>query len=61
MTLSTEQGFPVWLAIATMQWGRALAAQGHGGEGIAQIHQGLAAMRDTGVDSGSGAHIGLPY
>ena len=52
MTLSTEQGFPVWLAIATMQWGRALAAQGHGGEGIAQIHQGLAAMRDTGVELG---------
>ena len=52
MILSTEQGFPVWLAIATMQWGWALAAQGHGGEGIAQIHQGLAAMRATGVELG---------
>ena len=52
MILSTEQGFPSWLPIATIQWGWALATQGHGGEGIAQIHQGLAAMRATGVELG---------
>ena len=52
MILSTEQGFPNWLPIATIQWGWALATQGHGGEGIAQIHQGLAAMRATGVELG---------
>jgi class 3 adenylate cyclase/predicted ATPase len=52
MSLSTEQGFPNWLAIASMQRGWALAAQGHVEEGIAQILQGLAAMRAAGVALG---------
>jgi predicted ATPase/class 3 adenylate cyclase len=52
MILSTERGFPDWLAVATMQRGLALAAQGHGEEGMAQIHQGLAAIRATGVELG---------
>jgi predicted ATPase len=59
MSLSTEQGFPNWLAIATMQRGWALAAQGHGEEGIAQIHQGLAAMRAAGVALGRAHWLAL--
>jgi predicted ATPase/class 3 adenylate cyclase len=49
-TLSTEQGFPYWLAFGTILQGWALAAQGEGVEGIAQIHQGLAAYRATGAE-----------
>ena len=48
MTLSTEQGFPFWLAMGTILRGWALAEQGQGEEGIAQIRHGLAAFRATG-------------
>ena len=50
MTLSTEQGFPFWLAIGTIVRGWALAEQGQVEEGIAQMHQGLAAYRATGAE-----------
>jgi predicted ATPase len=50
MTLSTEQGFPYWLAFGTILRGWALTAQGEGAEGIAQINQGLAAHRATGAE-----------
>ena len=50
MTLSTEQGFPVWLAMGTIKRGWALAEQGQGEEGIAQLRQGLAASRATGAE-----------
>jgi predicted ATPase len=43
IALSTEQGFPHWLAYGNILRGWALTAQGEGTEGIAQIHQGLAA------------------
>src|SRR2546422_4895437 len=52
LLLSTEHGFPDWSAIGMMRRGWALAAQGYGAEGIAQIHQGLAAQRATGVELG---------
>ena len=45
MTLSTEQGFPFWLAYGMVVRGRALVEQGQGEEGIAQLRQGLAARR----------------
>jgi class 3 adenylate cyclase/predicted ATPase len=45
IALSTEQGFPFWLAIGTILRGWALTSQGEGAEGIAQIHQGLVALR----------------
>jgi class 3 adenylate cyclase/predicted ATPase len=48
ITLSIDQGFPFWVALGTTLWGWALAEQGHGEEGIARIHQGLAAYRATG-------------
>ena len=50
IALSTEQGFPFWLAWGTILRGWALAEQGQGEEGIAQIRQGLAAYRATGAE-----------
>jgi predicted ATPase len=41
--LADEQGFADWLAQATIMQGWALAAQGQGTEGTAQMRQGLAA------------------
>jgi predicted ATPase len=46
--LSVERGFPHWLAQAIVTRGWALAKQGHGEEGIAQIQEGLAAFRTIG-------------
>jgi predicted ATPase len=50
MALASEQGFPQWVALGTIQRGWALAEQGLGEEGIAQMHQGLAAFRATGSE-----------
>jgi predicted ATPase len=50
MTLSTEQGFSTYLAVATILRGWALAEQGQEEEGIAQMRQGLAAHRATGAE-----------
>src|SRR3990172_11917413 len=50
MTLSTEHGFPHWVAMGTILRGGALAEQGQGEEGIAQMRQGLAAWRATGAE-----------
>jgi predicted ATPase len=55
MTLATEHGFATRAALGTILRGGALAAQGHGEEGIAQMRQGLAAYRAT--DS----VVGCPY
>jgi predicted ATPase len=52
MNLSTVQGFPVWLGFGTVVWGWALAEQGLGEEGIAQIRQGIATYRATGAENG---------
>ncbi len=50
VTLSTEQGFPYWLAWGITLRGWALAEQGEVEEGIAQMRQGLAAYRATGAE-----------
>jgi predicted ATPase len=55
MTLSTEQGFPLWSAIGMILRGGTLAEQGQGAEGMAQMRQGLAIFRATGVE------VGRPY
>jgi predicted ATPase len=55
VALSTEQGFPQWVAWGTIVRGWALAMQGQGAEGLAQICQGIAAFRTT----GAAAHV--PY
>ena len=48
MSLSTEQRFAFWLVSATVLRGWALAEQGQGAEGIAQIRQGLTAWQAMG-------------
>jgi DNA-binding winged helix-turn-helix (wHTH) protein/predicted ATPase len=55
IALSREQGFPQWLALGGIMRGQALAVQGQGEAGIAQIRQGLAAYEAV------GAKLGLPY
>ncbi len=55
MALASEQGFPLLVASGTILRGWALAEQGQGEEGIAQMHQGLAAYRAT------GAEVDRPY
>jgi tetratricopeptide (TPR) repeat protein len=44
LTLATAQGFPLLVAYGTCWRGWALAAQGQGAAGLAQIHQGLTAL-----------------
>jgi predicted ATPase len=55
IALATEQGTRYWLAIETILRGWALTEQGHKVEGLAQLHQGLAAYRAT------GSALGQPY
>src|SRR5439155_27266484 len=55
VALSTAQGFPLWAARGTSLRGWALAMQGQGAEGMAQVRQGLAAWR------AHGAALGVPY
>ena len=50
MALCSEQDIPLFLAMGTILRGWALAEQGQGEEGIAQIRQGLAAWRTTGAE-----------
>jgi predicted ATPase len=50
ITLSTDQGFPFWVAWGTILWGSALTEQGQRAEGIAQMRQGIAAWRATGAE-----------
>ena len=47
IALSTEYGFPQWLAVGTTLRGWAIAVQEQYEEGIALIYQGLAAARGT--------------
>ena len=55
VALSTEQGFPQWVALGTSLRGWALAMQGQDKAGIAQVGQGIAAYRAT------GAALHVPY
>lgn len=50
ITLSTDQGFPFWLAQGNVIRGGVLAEQGKVEEGIAQMLQGLAAFRTMGAE-----------
>jgi predicted ATPase len=53
--LATEQGFTQWALWGTILHGWALAMQGQGEEGLAQVRQGIAAWRAT------GAALQVPY
>ena len=55
IALSTEQGFPFFLAMGTILRGWAVAEQGQGAAGISQIREGLATYQAT------GAEIWRPY
>src|SRR5215831_5017419 len=55
VALATEQGFPLWAAMGMSLRGWALARQGQGEEGLAQVRQGMAAFRAT------GAALSVPY
>jgi predicted ATPase len=46
--LCTEQGFALYLAWGTIEWGAALAAQGAWAEGLPQMREALAAYRVIG-------------
>jgi predicted ATPase len=50
ITLSVEQGIPLWLAWGTITRGWALAEQGRGVEGVKQIRQGWAALQAMGAE-----------
>jgi len=51
ISLSAKEGFAFFLAWGTLLRGWALAEQGQGKEGIAQMHQGLTALRGTGAET----------
>jgi len=55
VTLSTEQGFQLWAAMGTSLRGWALAMQGQDEAGMAQVRQGIVALRAT------GAALWVPY
>jgi predicted ATPase len=55
VALATEQGFPLWVALGTIFRGWALAMQGQGEAGLAQIRQGIVAWGAT------GAALFVPY
>jgi predicted ATPase len=57
MALATEHGFARYVALGTLHRGMALAAQGQGAEGIAQMRQGLAAVRTTGTAAGMPTYL----
>jgi predicted ATPase len=48
LSLATAQGFPLWVGHGTCWRGWTLAMQGQGEAGLAQLHQGLAAVLATG-------------
>jgi predicted ATPase len=49
-SLAMEQGFPLWMALSSMLHGWALAHQEQAKKGIAQLTQGLRAVRATGAE-----------
>jgi predicted ATPase len=49
LTLATAQGFPLYVGLGTFWSGWALAGQGQGEVGLAQMHQGLAVVLATGT------------
>jgi predicted ATPase len=50
LTLAAARGLPLWVGQGTLWQGWALAVQGQGEAGLAQTHQGLAAVLATGQE-----------
>jgi TOMM system kinase/cyclase fusion protein len=59
MALAREHGFPQFVALGMIMRGWALAMQGQGEEGVAQLHQGLAAFRAAGAEISRSRDLGL--
>ncbi len=59
ITLSHEQGFPLWLSWATVLHGWVLVIQGQEEDGISQIRKGLADSRATGTEVHRTYHLAL--
>jgi predicted ATPase len=59
MALSAERGFTMLHSEAAIRRGWALAEQGQGEEGIAQIRQSLAAYREIGAELWRSYHLAL--
>jgi len=57
ISLATEHGFPLWLGVATIMRGIAMADRGRQDEGIAQIQEGLDAIRATATEIGRGYYL----
>jgi len=49
VALATTQSFPLWAAFGTIDRGWALAMQGQGEGGLAQVREGIAALQATGA------------
>jgi class 3 adenylate cyclase/predicted ATPase len=50
IAVSSEQGFPLWSGMGTIVRGWALAKQGQGMDGLAQVRQGIAEWQVTGFE-----------
>ena len=59
LAITTEQGFGHSVGVVTFLRGEALAAQGQGEAGIAQMHQGLIAIRATGQGVALSAYLAM--
>jgi len=59
ITLCTEQGFPFWLAMASILQGWALAEQGQEQAGITQMRHGLRVWRATGAALAETSYLAL--
>ncbi|WP_089945648.1 AAA family ATPase [Candidatus Entotheonella palauensis] len=59
VTLSTEQGFPLWLAAGTILQGWALMVRGQSEEGMRQMRQGLTDLRASGVELAVSYYLAL--
>ena len=59
IALTTEQGFPIWLAWGIISQGWASVEQGRGAEGLSQMCRGLAAQQATGAGLLESQHLGL--
>jgi class 3 adenylate cyclase/predicted ATPase len=57
LTMATAQGFPTYMGHGTFWQGWALAMQGQGEAGIAQMRQGLAAFMATGQELSRPPHL----
>jgi predicted ATPase len=59
IALCTQHGFPLFLSMGTLYRGWALAKQGQGEQGIAQMRQGLTVYQATGQEAGQPHYLTL--